>query len=615
MLSATSPTVTSGDIRIDALLGPLAWASDPDAGPLVLTYGFPDGGSTWSTDAGAYGPGGSAEPWTGFAPLDDTQRQAVREALYAWGAVANLRFEEVPDDANGHGRLRFGWTASPSDEQSHAYGPGTSDRAGDVWLNSRASWDGFVAGSYGRYVLMHEIGHALGLRHPFEGPLALPPREDGYANSILSYQAYTGIPDSWTDFEPTTPMRYDVLAVQYLYGPNTGSSGDDDTYVFSEHERYFGTLWDAGGTDTLVWRSETQGARIDLTPGSFSALGEPNVFWIDGQADTWSDDKTTAIACSVWIENAVGGNGHDRLLGNVLPNALSGEAGDDALHGLEGDDTLTGAGGDDSIDGGPGIDRAEFSGNLRDYLIDRSGATLIVSDTARERDGTDTLQQVESLRFSDVSVNLTVQGIAAATDPAALDRIAELYLGFFGRVPAADGLEHWLRTHAAGRRLPMIADDFHAIGSGPALRSFTGYWDFVEDRPLDDDDYIRIVYRNVLGRDGLEAGIRYWSAQLAPGGDGQAPAETRGSVVCTMLDSAHALKGRPIEEYGWIADLLDNRLAVSKRIAVDWGLNYASTPERAIERGMAIAAAVTADSVESAIELVGIDGARIDLMP
>ena len=88
MTGVFTPTA-SGDLRIDALLGPQAWAAPGDGTPLTLTYGFPGPGSIWSSEPDAYGASGSAEPWTGFAALEDAQRQAVREALAAWAAVAN----------------------------------------------------------------------------------------------------------------------------------------------------------------------------------------------------------------------------------------------------------------------------------------------------------------------------------------------------------------------------------------------------------------------------------------------------------------------------------------------------------------------------------------------
>lgn len=87
-------------------------------------------------------------------------------------------------------------------------------------------------------------------------------------------------------------------------------------------------------------------------------------------------------------------------------------------------------------------------------------------------------------------------------------------------------------------------------------------------------DFVNVVYRNVLGRpDGADAGgLAYWSGELAAG------RESRGSLVSTILYSAHTFKGKPSAKgtaqdgYGWVADLLDNKLAVAKTFAVDWGL-------------------------------------------
>jgi hypothetical protein len=243
-----------------------------------------------------------------------------------------------------------------------------------------------------------------------------------------------------------------------------------------------------------------------------------------------------------------------------------------------------------------------------------------VADANAARDGSDTLQNVERILFTDMSVNLTVQATAASIPLATLDRICELYVGFFGRVPAADGLENWIKQYRNGKSIFQIADDFYSIGSGPDLRAVTGYWDLEAAGELSNSDYVRIVYRNVLGREGKEGGINYWSNQLTAG------TETRGSLVCKMLDSADTFEGNAT--WGWVADLVDDKVTMSKRVAVEWGLNYALTPQEAITKGVAIASAVDTlgatpgfpdipikvfDFTE-ATALVGINPANIDLI-
>jgi len=358
MIMLVQNTPTTGDLRIDALLGTLFW-SVPGTEPLQVTYSFPGTGSLWPTADGEYTV---ADPWGplgGFAELMESQKDAARAALASWAAMANVVFVEVADDAGGSGTLRFAWTASPVDEQAHTFSPETTERAGDVWLNSLAPWDGFAAGTYGYSTLVHEIGHALGLKHSFEGTAVLPAAEDGYASTIMSYTADAGRPGSWVEFEPATPMLYDNLAIQALYGANTGHRSGDDTYVFVQGQRYFQTLWDAAGNDTIVWQASTQGARVDLNAGHFSQLGEPLAYWSANFTSSWNDLDTVAIAYGVQIENAFGGGGNDTLIGTATTNVLKGNAGNDIIDGK---------GGNDVVDGGAGVDTLILNVDTLDVL-------------------------------------------------------------------------------------------------------------------------------------------------------------------------------------------------------------------------------------------------------
>ena len=105
----------------------------------------------------------------------------------------------------------------------------------------------------------------------------------------------------------------------------------------------------------------------------------------------------------------VGLAGNDNLVGNLLANTL---------RGGRGNDVLVGAGGNDMLDGGPGLDSAVFTGLRSAYDLTVSGGLVVVIDLLVGRDGTDTLTNVERLRFTDKSLELDTTSHA---DTAALN--------------------------------------------------------------------------------------------------------------------------------------------------------------------------------------------------
>lgn len=488
------PVIETGDHRIDALTGAMRWAA---TGPLVLSYSFPGADSVWSQAAGEYSRvSASDEPWSGLQSLGDQERAAVRTALERWAAVADIRFVELPDDGTGQGTLRIAWTAAGLTEQSHTYEIADSAKAADVWLNTDAPWDdGFGPGSYGLSTLLHEIGHALGLSHPFEGSVQLPAAEADYAHSLMSYTAYAGSPGSWVDFEPTTPMLYDILAVQHLYGANTSHHSGDDSYVYRQGESYFETLWDAGGQDTMIWEADTQGALIDLRPGAWSQLGQARTYWSSDFSDSWLDASTVAIAYAVQIENAIGGNAADRLIGNDGDNRLEGRGGNDFLDGGAGSDTLVGGAGDDRLEGGDGLDFALFAGPAAAYTAQAGAPGITVSGP----DGTDLLTGVERLVFDDLALALDLDGAAGTA--------YRLYQAAFGREPDLPGLGYWIDVLDRGADPLQVAAGF--LGSAEFAQR--------EGETLDDASFLIVLYRNALGRAPDPVGEAYWTPLLEGG--------------------------------------------------------------------------------------------------
>ena len=211
--------------------------------------------------------------------------------------------------------------------------------------------------------LMHEIGHAIGLKHSFEAPVVLPSSVENRLYTIMSYtdpakniwpiaQYVNGV-GSWLSYsiDPETPMVLDILAIQYLYGVNYNYRSGNDVYTFDPLKPFFKTIWDGGGVDTISIQNFSTDCKIDLTAGSYSSLKYiyPAGSNRGGATVTYDGTNNLGIAYNCTIENVIGGSGKDQIIGNSVSNDLSGGAGDDSIQGGEGNDTVSGGSGNDSI--------------------------------------------------------------------------------------------------------------------------------------------------------------------------------------------------------------------------------------------------------------------------
>lgn len=445
--TTTVRTVTSGDYRIAALQNgrPSSEHWDP-AQP--VTYSFPQIGALFSGGS-TYGAG---EISSGWQPLTAAQQQAVRWALVEWANVANIQFVEVADQTQV-GDLRFGFTkAVPEGSAAHAYLPTRySPEAGDVWL----SWDWrndslalanahsstYDADERFAYAtLVHEIGHALGLQHPFNdgdtrATAVLPAAEDQVANTLMSYDWY----DDYGELVPPSgPMPYDILAIQYLYGANMRYEAGDTVWSVDISQSGIDTIWDAGGTDTLRLTNtanavfpdldRSQWSLIDLEEGAGSIVGFVNqgdyglTESVQGQTvRPHGTTPTVYIAYGAVIENAIGSAGPDVIYGNAHNNRLDG-------------------GGDqrqDQIDGRDGLDTAVYAGRHEQYLVAKALSPAPPhgsqrSDIEARKEYTVTLQgtdaslsqdwlvNIERLEFSDRHVALDLQAGEASTHAVGL---------------------------------------------------------------------------------------------------------------------------------------------------------------------------------------------------
>jgi serralysin len=274
--------------------------------------------------------------YSGWTAFSEAEKASFRSALSTVEEFLNVEFVEVTRDRDPD--FNFGKVDLPPQYLALG-GPQYST------LNGRITrYDGFAvfdrsidlaSGEQG--LILHEVGHALGLDHPFDG-VALDPDFDTNHYTIMSY---TDDPTPGIG-ETSRMMVYDFVALQDIWGATAFNAGD--TAYLGPRVNGVDVIWDSAGTDSLDARGWARGVELDLRQGEFSE---------------WMGREDMAIAFDVRIENAYGSLYGDTLIGNALANALYGGPSGDLLRGTTGDDILDGQAGNDTLRGGRGADVVE----------------------------------------------------------------------------------------------------------------------------------------------------------------------------------------------------------------------------------------------------------------
>jgi len=243
---------------------------------------------------------------------------------------------------------------------------GYEGSGGDLYLNVDSSanyYPSYEPGSQGWFLLLHELGHALGLKHPHDDggtgrPTFLELGIEVFNDDIATIMSYNDTTESLNQvsYDPATPMVLDVLALQYLFGKNTSTNSDDSVYDLSNNEGYYLTIWDAGGTDRIDASSTSHGWGVILPSDLNSTLIDTNAGYCYSLDANGLADENTLVWLTGDIENVTGSDFDDQIQGNSLANSLIGGAGDDLIYGGGGDDWIESGLGFDSIYGEDGND-------------------------------------------------------------------------------------------------------------------------------------------------------------------------------------------------------------------------------------------------------------------
>jgi serralysin len=190
------------------------------------------------------------------------------------------------------------------------------------------------------------------------------------------------------------------------------------------------------------------------------------------------------------ISQALSGN--DKLFGSTSSDVLAGYAGNDSYYGAQGDDMLI-----NFIQGG-GIDRSFYSGSSAQYSVARNGSSVNIFDSVTNRDGSDTLVNVDRAAFTDCILAFDISGDAG--------KAYRLYQAALDRTPDGNGLGGWIKYLDEGYSLTSAAQQF--IDSSEFKIKYGA---------LDDRAFVNQLYLNVLDRNGEAAGINGWVDGMAHG--------------------------------------------------------------------------------------------------
>ncbi len=100
------------------------------------------------------------------------------------------------------------------------------------------------------------------------------------------------------------------------------------------------------------------------------------------------------------------------------------------------------------------------------------------------------------------------------------DSVARLYTAGLNRIPEKGGFEYWMVQYTRGDISLMGMADFFA--ASPEFANTYG--------SLNQDQFIKQIYRNILGREGEDEGVTYWNGLMSEG-------LTRGNLLVLFAES------------------------------------------------------------------------------
>ncbi len=330
------------------------FAQTPTPTPIVVTFSFPTVATGLPTQDDSTPNFTAATPGT-FVPFSAAEQAQAIQALAEWAGASQITFVQV---APGQGDINFSnvdfstlASGTAGDAAGEAYNPFgdwnyyskpnfTTDLsyAGNVFMNTQdQNADGTVAYA----TLLHEIGHAIGLKHPAQ-------TIDDYATGVFEDNTAPDDPSLTIMSTMSNPnphlLALDQQAAAAIYGsPGTGTPGTPggSGEVITSPD---------GGSGAIVawsWNSNTE--TLTPTPVSGGTVSGSN------SVSSWTWDPAT----QTMTQTATPGTTPELLHGTSVADVITANNGTDSLFGLDGANTLIGgksSSSNDTFYGGPTSD-------------------------------------------------------------------------------------------------------------------------------------------------------------------------------------------------------------------------------------------------------------------
>ena len=301
--------------------------------PVIVTYSFPTSLASYDVAINGF----TANTVASFQAFTAAEQAQAVQALGEWSAASGLVFLQV---APGEGDINFqnvdfSTLSSPSAAGGIGFYPfgnwnyfsypsfsGDLDTAGDIFMNSL-----YLAGGEINYgTLLHEIGHAIGLKHPTETVI------DFAANPVVTHDQVLSSDDP-------------ALTIMATVGDGSSST----PHLLQLDKDAAAAIYGAAGTGAVVTASASGANAIS----------------------SWSWDATTETLTQTAVTTGA------TIRGTSVNDVINGSSGEDHLFGLAGNDVLNGGQGNDSLYSGTGTDQLIGGQGDDAYYVDSANATVV----------------------------------------------------------------------------------------------------------------------------------------------------------------------------------------------------------------------------------------------